>query len=160
MSSENGGETGDLIHLLCFSLDDQTFALPVRDVEKVMRAVAVSVLPDSPDIIIGVVNVRGKILPVADMRRRLSLPPKEYGIDDSLLWVTVAGRGLLLIVDAVLGVQALPKNEIIEASSLPQTPPLVKGIARLPGGLLIIQNLAELLNLEQRKVLEDALAHY
>ena len=146
------------MHLLCFSLDDRRYALELDDVRKVLRAVAVSPLPDAPEVVLGLINVRGRILPVIDLRRRLGLPASHMGLENPLLWVLAAGRELLLPVDRVEGVKEFDDKDVLAPALIPEPSPLVKALARLPDGILLIQDLAALLSLGEREALEHAIA--
>lgn len=160
IADHQGERAGDTLYLLCFSINRQAYALDLVDVARVLRAVAISPLPNSPTVIVGVANIGGRILPVADMRRRLGFPTKEMHLSDRLLWVIAAGRELLLLVDAVQGVRDFSREELLPTDVLPEFPPSLKGIVRLPQGVLFIQNLAEFLDVKEREALEHALTQY
>lgn len=143
--------------LLGFSLDGARYALELNDVHRVLRAVDISPLPDSPSIIMGVVNIAGQVLAVADLRARLGLPEKPLAIEDRLLWVSAAGYDLLIPVDTVETVQGFSQEAILQATEIPESAPLLKGIVRLPDGVMLIQDLTALLGLSEREALEYAL---
>lgn len=143
--------------LLGFSLGETRYALELNDVHRVLRAVEMSPLPGSPSIIAGVVNVAGQVLAVVDLRARLGLPAKPLAIEDRLLWVSAAGYDVLVPVDTVETVQSVSRAAILPATELPEPPPLLKGIVRLPDGVMLIQDLTALLGLSEREALEYAL---
>ncbi|MDC0663414.1 chemotaxis protein CheW [Marinobacter sp. SS21] len=142
-------------YLLEFGLGDMRYALELQDVCRVLRAVAISPLPASPSIVKGVVNVAGQLLAVVDLRARLGLPKKSLEIEDRLIWVTAAGYDLLLPVDTVQTVQGYLPDAIAPATDVPEPAPLLKGLVRLPDGVMLIQDLTGLLELPER----EALAH-
>ena len=72
-------------HLVVFSLDDQQYALLLPVVERVINAVAVTPLPEAPDIVLGVINIYGEIIPVMNIRKRFGLPEREIDIKDQLI---------------------------------------------------------------------------
>lgn len=143
--------------LLSFYLDDQLYALPLTQVRRALPAVAIAPLPKGPASIIGVVNVAGAVIPVVDLRGRLQLPSRELNVSDRLLWVVAAGRDLLLPVDRVDTVLHLSSAAILAADTLPETPELLQGVACLPQGILLIEDLTEVLNLQERRALDNAL---
>ena len=61
----------DIRHLLVFSVDEQEYALPYTIVEKVVRSVEITPLPNAPDIIKGIINVHGRVIPVLSVREKL-----------------------------------------------------------------------------------------
>jgi len=91
-------------HFVVWVLDARHFALPVAMVERVLPAMAMSPLPGAPRQVSGCVNVRGKIVPVLDLRQVLALPPKELMIHDHLVLVRSGHRRAGFFADAVQGV--------------------------------------------------------
>lgn len=145
------------VPLLGFHLGEMRYALEVHGVHRALRTVAISPLPAAPSIVIGVINVAGRILPVVDLRARLGLSPREPGLDDRLLWVESGNRELLLPVDRVDTVQHFSRDTILRATDIPDASPLLQGIVRLPDGLMFIQDLIRLLDLPEREALDRAL---
>lgn len=82
-------------------LEGLDYAVPVADVVEVLRLVALTPLPDSPPWMLGMLNMRGRGVPVLDLRRRLGLTPIEFGLDAAIVVVENAGRTVGLLVDEV-----------------------------------------------------------
>ncbi|MGZ4953629.1 MAG: chemotaxis protein CheW [Methylobacter sp.] len=134
--------------LLVFTLDDWRCALELSSVEKVYRAVAVTPLPDAPDIVLGVVNIRGAVLPVVDVRRRFRLQEKNLTPDDQFIVANSSGSLVVLVVDSVAGVIECSGEDIVSASAIVPGMEYVEGVARLKDGMILIHNLARFLSLE------------
>jgi len=147
------------VQLLTFHLAQERYALDLEEVRNVLPAVAVTPLPEAPDIIAGVVNVRGQILPVADLRQRLGHAQAHMELNHRLVWVMPAQRNLLLWVDAVDGVQYCDEEDCLAAAQLPYASDMFKTLVRLPDGLLLIHNLVAILDHEDERALTDALNH-
>lgn len=143
--------------LLVFTLDDWRCALELSAVERAYRAVAVTPLPEAPDIVLGVVNVRGVVLPVIDIRRRFRLPEKPLTPDDQLIVAHSSGRLVVLVVDGVTGVIECSAQDVTSASAIVPDMEYVEGVARLKDGLILIHDLARFLSLEEKAALEHAL---
>lgn len=143
--------------LLAFTLDDWRCALELSTVERVYRAVAVTPLPDAPDIVLGVVSVRGIVLPVVDIRRRFRLPEKNLTPDDRLIIARSTGCLVALVVDDVTDVVECAEKDITSASAIVPGMEYVEGVARLKDGMILIHDLARFLSLEEKAVLEQAL---
>jgi purine-binding chemotaxis protein CheW len=112
--AENGTAqkaNGD-IQLLTFKLDDQEYALDIANVVQVVRMVAVTPAPKAPEFVEGVINLRGKVIPVVDTRKRFGLPAKPYDLDTQLLIAHAAGCSMALMVDMVSEVLTLPASSI------------------------------------------------
>lgn len=143
--------------LLAFTLDDWRCALELSTVERVYHAVAVTPLPDAPDIVLGVVSVRGIVLPVVDIRRRFRLPEKNLTPDDRLIIARSTGCLVALVVDDVTDVVECAEKDITSASAIVPGMEYVEGVARLKDGMILIHDLARFLSLEEKAVLEQAL---
>src|SRR4030042_665636 len=96
-------------HFIIFTLDDQKFALPLASVEKITRAAAVRPLPKASDVIMGVINIQGRILPVLNLRLRFGLPSRPIALSDHLIIPRTTTRTLAILVDSV--------QEILESES-------------------------------------------
>ena len=89
------------MQLLVWTLDRQHYALPLAAVDRVVRAVAVTALPGAPDIVSGMINVRGAIIPVINMRKRLNLPQRDIDPGDTVVLAHTSRRRLAFFVDFV-----------------------------------------------------------
>ena len=104
-SASPGTMDGPLV--LVFTLDERLFSLAVTSVERVVAAVEVTPLPGAPDVVLGVVDVAGALVPVLDLRRRLGVAPREVTVDDQFV-LTQTPRGLVaVVVDRVTSVSRL-----------------------------------------------------
>lgn len=112
-----GSGTRD-VTLIVFELDGRHFALPIEEVLEVVQMVAITTLPKAPDWIAGVVNVRGDVIPVVDLRTRLGLEPRAYGLDTPIFIVTAYGRRMALVPDAAVEVLTLPAAALDEPDEL------------------------------------------
>lgn len=145
--------------LLGFTLDDWRCALELSTVERVCRAVAITPLPDAPNIVLGIVNVSGVIVPVVDIRRRFGLPAKVMIPDDLFIIADASGQLVALIVDNVTGVIDCSGNDITSASDIVPGMKHVVGAAWLKDGMILIHDLAGFLLLEEKAELEQALGN-
>lgn len=91
--------------MLYFGIDDYQFALPVALVRKVIRAVAVTPVPDVAPLIHGVFDFHGELVTVVNLHERFALTSREIGVDDRFLLVTTGERLIALVVDRVDGVK-------------------------------------------------------
>jgi purine-binding chemotaxis protein CheW len=145
--------------LLAFALDDQRYALHLSAVERVVRIVELTRLPDAPEIVAGVVNVAGKVIPVLDIRRRFHLPEREATLNDHLVIARTARRAVALIVEAALGVVECAQQDVVKAPQILPGTRLVEGVVKLGDGMLLIHDLDDFLSLEEEQTLDDAMAH-
>ena len=143
--------------LLVFTLDDWRCALELSCVERTYRAVAITPLPDAPDVVLGIVNISGVIVPVIDIRLRFGLPSKILTPDDLFIIARASGRPAALIVDEVTGVIECSGKDITSASDIVPGIKHVEGVVRLKDGMILIHDLARFLLLEEKAALEQAL---
>lgn len=108
-------ETGT--DFLVFLIEHHRFAIPVKDVEKVIRAVAITQVPESGDLLYGVFNYHGTLLPVINLRYKFSLDPKEITPEQRLLIVNTQLRQIAIVVDEVEEVTSIPEKELFEAKA-------------------------------------------
>lgn len=143
--------------LIVFTMDDRRYALPLRAVDRVVRMVAVTPLPKAPDIVLGVVNIEGRVIPVINMRRRFRLPEREIALTDQLVVAHTVRRPVALVADAVLDVIACPVQSLIAAEEVLPNIEYVEGVVKLADGLILIHDLDRFLSLEEEDSLDYAL---
>jgi purine-binding chemotaxis protein CheW len=143
--------------LVVFSLDGQRYALALAAVEKVVRAVEVTRLPKAPDIVLGIINMQGRVIPLINVRRRFRLPEREMALADQIVIARTARRPVALVVDAVTGVLEYPEREAVVARDILPDVEYVEGVVKLEDGLILIHDLDRFLSLEEETSLDQAL---
>lgn len=144
--------------LVVFKLDALILALPLDRVLRTVRAVATTPLPQAPEIVCGVVNVQGRIVPVVNLRRRFGLPEREVGLSDCLLIARSATRIVAMIVDAVAGVSDCEGKDFVAIGRVVGGTRHLEGIVKGPDGMVLIHDLDSFLSLEETLALDAALA--
>ena len=143
--------------VVVFVLEGARYAVPLQATERALRMVAISPLPGAPQMLAGVINLHGRVVPVVDLRRRLGLPPREYGSAAHLLVVKSPRRTLALPADEVLGLRAFPKGAVAPSERVTPGLGAVAGIAALPDGLVFIHDLEAFLTADEERGLDQAL---
>jgi len=144
--------------IVIFSLDEPRYALPLSSVERVVRIVEITPLPKAPDIVIGVINMQGQVIPVINVRRRFHLPEREIRLEDQLIIARTAKRLVALVADSVSGVHKLEERELVIAKQDLPYAGYIEGVVKLEQGLFLICDLDQFLSLEEEKSLETALS--
>lgn len=144
-------------YLLVFSLGERRLALPLEAVERVVRAVEVTPLPEAPATIAGLINVQGHLVPVLDLRQRFGVPSRAIEPDDQFVLAHGAGRTVALWADAVAGVEACGEAELVAADSVLPGIDLIEGVLKRPDGLVLVCSLQRIVPLVEGKRLEGAL---
>jgi purine-binding chemotaxis protein CheW len=144
-------------NLVVFTLDSSHYALRLSAVERAVRMVEITPLPHAPEIVIGVINHQGRVIPVLNTRTRFRLPDRRAGVGDQLLIARTAQRTVALVVDAVHGVIESPEQGAIAAATIVPGLDYVTGVVKLADGMLFIHDLDEFLSLEEEKALGAAI---
>ncbi|MBA3260112.1 MAG: purine-binding chemotaxis protein CheW [Gemmatimonadales bacterium] len=108
----SGGGLGRELHLLTFALDREAYGVPVGQVREVIRVTEITRVPHAPAHVRGVTNLRGRILPVVEIRTRLGLEPGAVTGRSRIVVVEVHDRVLGILVDAVLQVTKIPLESV------------------------------------------------
>lgn len=132
--------SGEIIQLVTFTLLEEEYGLPILDVREIIRMVDITPVPHAPSFVEGVINLRGQIIPVIDLRKRFELNNKDINTETRIVVVEVQETIVGLIVDSVSEVLR------IDSSTIAPPPGLVtKGIGS--------QYLQGITNLEDRMVI-------
>ncbi len=145
--------------MLRFDVAGRRLALPGHLVREVTLAVAISALPSAPPIIEGVINVRGLLVPVLDIRRRFRVPARALTPDQHFLIADAGARVVALRVDRVVDVLEIPRDAIEPVAPIAPGAEHVAGLVRLTDGLLVIHDLEAFLSLEEAGRVDAALRH-
>jgi len=143
----------DVLRYVVFTLDEQRYALHLSAVERVVRMVHVTPLPEAHRSVLGVINIQGCIIPVINTRRRFHHPERAIQVGDQLLIARAGGRSVALVADAVLGVIEKPPGEITAANRVLAGMEDVEGIVTLEDGMVLLHDLD---NFEHDKTLHIA----
>lgn len=119
--------------------------------------VEVAALPKCPPVALGVINLHGQVIAVLDVRRRLGLRPRSYGLSARLVVARTVRRTVALVVDEVPGVTEISVGAVRAPDSVLPGIGHVAGIAALPDGVLIIQDLDRFLSLDEEQALTTAM---
>jgi purine-binding chemotaxis protein CheW len=150
------------LDLLTFELDSRLHAFRAEHVVQVVQMVEISPLPGAPADIEGIVNVRGSVVPVFDLRTRLGLPARPIDPAQHLVILASGARASAVRVDSVEDFISIDDGDIaasIADSGLGGAAPRhVAGIAATTDGTTIIYDLAAFLSQSEARTLDDALA--
>jgi purine-binding chemotaxis protein CheW len=157
ISASASAPAGAAREILVFELGGQRYGLPTLDVRELVRAVTITRLPNAPAFIEGVVNVRGRILPVLDIRARFHLPAKPLDPADHFIVASAGPRGVILRVDRATHLALVDESSVHSAEALGSSATYVAGVAKLEGGLVLIHDLATFLSAAEAASLDAAL---
>jgi len=133
------------IQVACFRLKDDLYAVDIMRIKEIIRPQKLTPLPQAPSFIDGIINLRGAVIPVVDLRKRFGMPARELSISTRLLIVRLSGQTLGLVVDDVTEVATIPVTDI-------KPPPAVSDgiiVNHLLGVCLSGDNLVMLLDIDR-----------
>ena len=139
-----------------FMLEDQPYAIDIMKIKQIIRPLKITKLPKAPDFLEGVINLRGVVIPVIDMRKRFNMSERDEEIETKVIIASVDRKIVGVVVDEVTEVVPVAKSEI-------QPPPKVirgveatylMGVCRYQDDILLILNLDEILTSEEKITLD------
>ena len=146
-ASNSSAGNAQLLQLVSFSVDAEEYGLDILRVHEIIRTQQLTRVPNLPDYVEGVINLRGKVIPVIALRRRLGLEPAPADKNTRIVVVEVHGQTLGFIVDAVSEVLR------ISADTVDPTPRIgsvereyITGVGKLDSRLLLMLDLDRLMN--------------
>lgn len=153
-SAKVKNESGELLQLVTFNIGREEFGVDILSVQEINRMTEITRVPNSPNFVEGVINLRGRVIPVIDLRIKLGLEKKDYDKNTRIIVVEVSERVVGFIVDSV--------NEVLRISAdLTETPPdavtginsdFIKSVGKLEDRLLILLDIQK--TLSEKETLE------
>ncbi len=149
---------GDERQLVVFQLGGELYGVEISRVHEIIRLQTVTRVPRAPAFVEGVINLRGKVIPVVDLRRRFGLPSAEHTRASRIVVVEIGDQVVGIIVDGV--------SEVLRVGESTVEPPspvvagidseYIHGIAKLPDRLVILLDLDRVLARDERRALESS----
>jgi purine-binding chemotaxis protein CheW len=139
--NETQAGSSEATQLVVFKVDKSEYALPVGNVGEILRMVAISPVPEAPAWLPGVINLRGRVIPVIDLRIRLGLPAVPVGVNTPILVTESEGHTVGLVADAVTELLTVPHDAIEPPDELAAHGNTVESVARAGDRLLLIFDL-------------------
>src|SRR5262250_875452 len=146
------------LQVVGFRIGNETFGVRIGSVREIVRVTEITTVPNAPDTIEGVINLRGKIIPVMDLRKRFGNVGIQPDKKNRILVVELENKLLGLIVSAASEVLKIPPSEIEAPGSVfaEGESSYVTGVGKLKGRLIILLDIARLLRQPEFKKFEEA----
>ncbi len=143
--------SGSDIQLVVFKLGREEYGVSILQVQEIKRITEITRVPHSPDYIKGVMNLRGSVLPVIDLKKRLNLPPEEYTDDTRIIIIKVEDITVGMIVDAVSEVTTIDQSNIEPPQAVVGgiAADYLSGVGKLENRLLILLNTDAIIGIGQ-----------
>lgn len=147
-------EISEEVTVVCFSLGEKKYGADVQQVFEAIRMVEITEIPDAPSFVAGVINLRGKVIPIIDLRKRFRIPSVSSSPGNVILIAEIEGKTVGLIVDGVDAVLTVPRSSVELPEEIDHSLELTEKIVKLPEGLLPILDFEKILDFEEKKELE------
>mgnify|MGYP001574143460 CR=1 FL=1 len=150
---QNNNESNELLQLVSFKIGNEEFGVDILNVQEINKMTTITKVPNAPEFVEGVINLRGRVIPVIDLRARLHLAKKEHDKDTRIIVVEIAQSTVGFIVDAVSEVLRIPLSTF-------ETPPeivtgidseFIKSVGKLEDRLLILIDLNKILSTSDKE---------
>ena len=151
-------QDAELIQLVTFSIGEEEFGVAILKVQEIIRIMEITKVPKAPPFVEGVINLRGNVIPVIDLRKRFGLETREHDSQTRIIVIEINKMIVGFVVDSVSEVLRIPQNTV------EPPPPVVSGleseyisgVGKLEDRLLIMLDLDRLLSSEEKEVLTQA----
>ncbi len=155
MEEAHKKQDAELMQLVTFSIGEEEFGVDILKVQEIIRMMEITKVPRAPDFVEGVINLRGKVIPILDLRKRFGLATRDHDKHTRIIVIEISNMIVGFVVDSVSEVLRIPSNTV------EPPPPVVSGleseyisgVGKLADRLLILLDLDRLLSREEQGVL-------
>ena len=139
------------VHIVGFNVGRETYGIPIAALHEIVRVPEITAVPDAPDYLEGVINLRGKIISVLDLRKRFRKPSTALDRHSRILVVEHRGRLAGMIVDSASEVIKIPESEIESAPAMMREGGLdcVTGLGKFQKRLIILLDIDKVLTVRE-----------
>jgi len=144
---------------LTFSLGDESYGIEIKYVTEIIGIQTITEIPELPEYVKGVINLRGKIIPVMDVRLRFKKEAREYNDRTCVIVIDINDISIGLIVDSVAEVLTIPEEDIVEPPKMNKSfsNRYIKNIGKVENGVKLLLDCEKLLTEDELEDLSEAL---
>ncbi len=148
----------EILQLVTFKLGSEEYAVDILNVQEINRMVEFTQVPNSPNYLEGIINLRGKVIPVVNLRKKLELADKDNDENSRIIILDIEWITMGIVVDSVSEVLRVPIQKV---EPTPQLSPninieYIKGITQLENRIIILLNMDKLLSSSEEETLIEA----
>ncbi len=152
-SAIGSGATDELLQLVSFTIGAEEFGVDITKVQEINRMVEITKVPQAPPHVEGVINLRGKVIPIIDLRKLMGVELQETGKNTRIVVVDIEEFVMGMIVDSVSEVLRIPVSTIEPPPDIVSSidTDYIQGVAKLEDRLLIFLDLSKVISLDDVK---------
>jgi purine-binding chemotaxis protein CheW len=141
-------DSNEILQLVTFRLGNEEYSLDILSVQEIIRHMELTRVPKAPQFVDGVINLRGRVIPVLDLRKRFGLSADENTEDTRIIVVDISDKTVGFKVDAVSEVLRLPADTVEPPPSIVTDvdSEYIKGVGKIDGRLIILLDVTKILN--------------
>ncbi len=141
--------------LIIFAIADKEYGIDINQVYKVIRVNDVTTIPDSAEFVEGVINLRGRVIPIISLRKKLKMERADLNKMNRVIVVRFNNKFVGVIVDGVSEILPIQSSNIIEPDELLKETKYLIGVGRLKERLILIIDIERLLSIGERTDIEE-----
>lgn len=148
----SNGMTGQIeeriVQMASFRVGNEEYVIDIMRIKEIINPLKITPVPSSSDLIEGMINLRGVIIPIVDLRKRFRVPSESWAKQPKYIIVAVSGRIVGIVVDEVLEVVRIPRGQIKPSPEISQgrEPGIFLGVCEHQGRLLLLVDLKKVLD--------------
>lgn len=149
-------EDETILQLVTFKIENEEFGIDILKVQEINKMMTITKVPNAPESVKGVINLRGKIIPVVDLRKKLGFPERPHDKSTRIIVVECDSLIIGFVVDSVSEVLRITRNTVEPPPPIVSgiSSEFIEGIGRLSDRLFILLNLKKLFGEQDREMLE------
>ena len=147
----------DTIQVVSFKLGSEEYGVDIAQVQEINRMVSITHVPRAPQFMEGVINLRGQLIPIIDLRTRFGMPRAEHTKNTRIVVTEIGTKRVGMVVDSVSEVLRLPSDQIEEAPEMISgvDTEYIRGVGKIEDRLIILLDLARIISGAEKRELEE-----
>ncbi|HVA37785.1 MAG TPA: chemotaxis protein CheW [Candidatus Dormibacteraeota bacterium] len=149
--------TGETIQVVSFSLGNEEYGVDIGQVQEINRMVQITHVPRAPHFMEGVINLRGQLIPIIDLRARFGMARAEHTKNTRIVVTEIGAKRVGMVVDAVSEVLRVPAEQVEEAPEMISgvETEYIRGVGKLDERLIIMLDLQRVISASEKRELES-----
>ncbi|HEX3464468.1 MAG TPA: chemotaxis protein CheW [Candidatus Elarobacter sp.] len=147
----------DTVQVVSFKLGSEEYGVDIAQVQEINRMVSVTHVPRAPQFMEGVINLRGQLIPIIDLRARFGMPRTEHTKNTRIVVTEIGTKRVGMVVDSVSEVLRLPTDQIEDAPEMITgvDTEYIRGVGKIEDRLIILLDLAKIISTSEKRDLES-----
>jgi len=156
-NNKKNSNSQEILQLVSYRIGNEEFGTDILKVREIIRTVVITKVPNSPEFVEGVIDLRGKVIPVINLRIKLGIPIKENDYNTRIIVVEMNNSIIGFIVDSVSEVLRIPRDIIEPPPAIVSNvnSEYITAVGKLPDRLLILLDMEKVLTGEEKKILPN-----